>query len=97
MASNGRLGTLTCVELLVQFDFRDRCFSSPRRDGFLFRCVRTLQEHVVIMVHSVLSGKKTIYLDGKLLAQEQKVSAVAARAGRLLGWEVARTISCVVL
>ncbi len=51
------------------------------------------QEHVVIMVHSVLSGKKTIYLDGKLIAQEQKVSLTTGQHGMGV-WVVARG-SCV--
>jgi hypothetical protein len=35
------------------------------------------QEHVVVLVHSKFSGKKTIFLDGKSEFREQKVRAVA--------------------
>jgi hypothetical protein len=31
------------------------------------------QEHVVILIHSTLSGKKSVFLDGRPLAKEQKV------------------------
>ena len=33
------------------------------------------QEHVIVLVHSKFSGKKTIFLDGKSEFREQKVRA----------------------
>ena len=56
--------------------------ATKRRATWKFGFEGSSEEHAVVLVHSVVSGKKQVFVDGNQAFEEQKVRGAHARTAR---------------